>query len=301
MSASLFVTECQYNIAMITELTSIDLHCHSTASDGHLSPADIVARAMAQGVDVLAITDHDTVAGLPEAHAFNQQQATPLTLVNGVEISTRWHAYDIHIVGLGFDREQPELLAFMENQRELREARAKEIGTRLEKAGIAGAYEGAKALAGEAAISRAHYARFLVEQGIVDDIGKVFKRYLARGKTGYVPNNWGDMATAISLIHNAGGIAVLAHPSGYQLSGKWLKRLVNDFAEAGGTAIEVVLGQQSPDDLVQLGALANQRGLYASVGSDFHFPGRWLELGRNLKRPKGLQWVWQSPQWKVNL
>ena len=286
---------------MITEQTLIDLHCHTTASDGQLTPAQIVARAKEQGVDVLAITDHDTVAGLAEAHAYNQQLPAPLTLVNGVEISTRWHAYDIHIVGLGFDAENPELLAFMENQRELRDARAQEIGVRLEKAGIAGAYEGAKALAGDAAISRAHYARFLVEQGVVADVAKVFKRFLARGKTGYVPNNWQDMATAIALIHRAGGVAVLAHPSGYQLSTKWLKRLVNDFAEAGGTSIEVVLGQQSPDDLVQLGALANQRGLYASVGSDFHFPGRWLELGRNLTRPKGLQWVWQSTQWKVNL
>ena len=189
----------------------------------------------------------------------------------------------------------------MANQRRLREERAQEIGLRLEKAGIAGAYEGAKALAGDAAISRGHYARYMVEQGIVADMAKVFKKYLARGKTGYVPNNWGDMAAAISLIHAAGGIAVLAHPSGYQLSGKWLKRLVNDFKAAGGTAMEVVLGQQSTDDLVQLAALANQRELFASVGSDFHFPGRWLELGRNLHRPNGLQWVWQSEQWKVSL
>ncbi|QSX32297.1 PHP domain-containing protein [Shewanella avicenniae] len=286
---------------MITEHTSIDLHCHSTASDGQLTPSQLVARAIDMGVNLLAITDHDTVAGLAEAHAFNAAHATPLTLIDGVEISTRWHAYDIHIVGLGVDRHQPALLAFMDNQRRLREERAQEIGLRLEKAGIAGAYEGAKALAGDAAISRGHYARYMVEQGIVADMAKVFKKYLARGKTGYVPNNWGDMAAAISLIHAAGGIAVLAHPSGYQLSGKWLKRLVNDFKAAGGTAMEVVLGQQSTDDLVQLAALANQRELFASVGSDFHFPGRWLELGRNLHRPNGLQWVWQSEQWKVSL
>ncbi|KFZ37973.1 S-adenosylmethionine tRNA ribosyltransferase [Shewanella mangrovi] len=286
---------------MITEQTSIDLHCHSTASDGQLTPSQLVARAIEKGVNVLAITDHDTVAGLDEAHAFNASQPEPLTLIDGVEISTRWHAYDIHIVGLGVDRHRTVLLDFMENQRQLREERAREIGVRLEKAGIAGAYEGAKALAGDAAISRGHYARFMVEQGIVADMAKVFKKYLARGKTGYVPNNWGDMASAIELIHNAGGVAVLAHPSGYQLSGKWLKRLVNDFKAAGGTAMEVVLGQQSTDDLVQLAALANQRELFASVGSDFHFPGRWLELGRNLTRPKGLQWVWQSAQWKVSL
>ncbi|MDF0535104.1 PHP domain-containing protein [Shewanella sp. A32] len=284
---------------MITEQSCIDLHCHSTASDGALSPAELITRAKTNGVDVLAITDHDTVAGLTIAKQFNLGLSQPITLVNGVEISTHWHAYDIHIVGLAFDCHYPPLLAFLERQRCLRNERAQEIGHRLEKAGIMGAYQGAQALAGDAALSRGHYARYLVQAGIVDDIGKVFKRYLARGKTGYVPNNWGDMRSAIDVIHAAGGIAVLAHASGYQLKGKWLKKLVREFKEAGGDAMEVVLGQQSPEDLVQLAQLANLNGLKASVGSDFHFPGRWLELGKNLRRPKGLEWVWQSEQWTV--
>ncbi|GGY89387.1 MAG: 3,5-nucleoside bisphosphate phosphatase [Shewanella sp.] len=284
---------------MITEQTCIDLHCHSSASDGALAPSEVVARALNNGVDVLAITDHDTIAGLAAAQQFNQQQPQPLQLVTGVEISTRWHAYDIHIVGLAFDCEHPPLLAFLAQQCQLRELRAQEIGQRLEKAGIEGAYQGAKLLAGDAALSRGHYARYLVETGVVDDISKVFKRYLARGKTGYVPNTWGDMQTAIAAIHAAGGIAVLAHPSGYQLKGKWLKKLVREFKDAGGEAMEVVLGQQSPDDLVQLAQLANLNGLMASVGSDFHFPGRWLDLGKNLRRPKGLNWVWQTEQWTV--
>lgn len=294
-----FANKTKYNSAMITENTLADLHSHTTASDGQLTPSLLLERALEKGVELLAITDHDTVAGLDEAHAFNAGQSTPLTLVDGVEISTRWHAYDIHIVALDIDRHDENLLVFLERQRELREERAREIGARLEKAGIPGAYEGARALAGDAALSRGHYARFLAEQGHAPDSASVFKKFLGRGKTGYVPNNWGEMATAIEVIHNAGGVAVLAHPSGYQLSAKWLKRLVREFKAAGGDAMEVVLGQQTTDDRNNLGALATLNGLYASVGSDFHFPGRWLELGKNLYRPQGLNWVWQCKQWTI--
>ncbi|BDM65117.1 phosphatase [Shewanella sp. NFH-SH190041] len=282
---------------MITDTLQADLHSHTTASDGQLSPAELVARAISAGVDMLAITDHDTVAGLTDAHAFNLTQPKPLTLINGVEISTRWNSFDIHVVGLNLDITHPGLLTFLAHQRELRELRAVEIGVRLAKAGIEGAYEGASALANGAAISRGHFARFLVEQGHAADNAAVFKRFLARGKTGYVPNNWGDIPNAIDIIHQAGGLAVMAHPSAYKLSAKWLKRLLRQFKEAGGDAMEVVMGQQSPDDRANLGALSLQKGLMASVGSDFHFPGRWVELGRNLHRPQGLTWVWESEQW----
>ncbi|WP_196769493.1 PHP domain-containing protein, partial [Vibrio cyclitrophicus] len=177
-----------------------------------------------------------------EAHRFNQQHETPLQLIDGVEISTRWNNFDIHIVGLNMDKENSILLDFLTRQRELREERAQEIGNRLAKAGIEGAYEGAKKFAAGAAISRGHYARWLAENGYAKDMPSVFKRYLARGKTGYVPNNWADMANAIDIIHQTGGVAVLAHPSGYKLSAKWLKRLVREYKEAGGDAMEVVLG-----------------------------------------------------------
>ncbi|QYJ80039.1 RNase RNM [Shewanella acanthi] len=282
---------------MNTESILADLHSHTTASDGQLTPSELVARALEKGVQLFAITDHDTVAGLDEARAFNQSQTEPLKLISGVEISTRWNSYDIHIVALNFDDTNLELLAFLENQRELREERAKEIGNRLAKAGIEGAYEGAKAIAGGAALSRGHYARWLADNGYAVDMPSVFKRYLARGKTGYVPNNWGDMANAIEVIHRAGGLAVLAHPSGYKLSGKWLKRLVREFKEAGGDAMEVVLGQQTLEDRANLSALSVQNQLLASVGSDFHFPSNWIELGKNLFQPQGLEWVWQSQAW----
>ena len=282
---------------MNTQSILADLHSHTTASDGHLTPSELVARALEKGVQLFAITDHDTVAGLSEARAFNQAQTEPLKLISGVEISTRWNSYDIHIVALNFDETHAELLRFLAHQRELREQRAEEIGHRLAKAGIEGAYEGAKKLAAGAALSRGHYARWLADHGYAVDMPSVFKRYLARGKTGYVPNNWGDMASAIKVIHNAGGLAVLAHPSGYKLSAKWLKRLVREFKEAGGDAMEVVLGQQTVDDRANLVALSVQNQLLASIGSDFHFPSNWIELGKNLYQPQGIDWVWQSGSW----
>ncbi|ABZ77175.1 PHP domain protein [Shewanella halifaxensis HAW-EB4] len=282
-----------------TDCILVDLHSHTTASDGQLTPSELIARAISKGVQIFAITDHDTTDGLKEAHEFNQAHETPLALINGVEISTRWNNFDIHIVALNVDTDNVDLAAFLHNQRELRSSRAQEIGERLAKAGIEGAYDGAKAYAGEAAISRGHYARWLAEKGYATNTANVFKKYLARGKTGYVPNNWGDMASAIEIIHRAGGVSVLAHPSGYKLSAKWLKRLVREYKEAGGDAMEVVLGQQTIDDRNNLISLSIQNGLTCSLGSDFHFPGSWIEIGKNMFQPQGVNWVWQSEKWKV--
>ncbi len=286
-----------YNKQMITQTLLADLHSHTTASDGQLTPTQLIARAVEKGVEMFAITDHDTVDGLVEAHIANQAHETPLKLINGCEISTRWNSFDIHIVGLNIDITHAGLLTFLAHQRQLREVRAQEIGERLAKAGIEGAYAGAKAIAGDAALSRGHYARWLADNGHATDMPSVFKKYLARGKTGYVPNNWGDMANAIEHIHQAGGVAVLAHPSGYKLSAKWLKRLVREYAEAGGDAMEVILGQQTLDDRNNLIALSKLNNLLASVGSDFHFPSNWIELGKNLYQPQGVEWVWQSQNW----
>jgi hypothetical protein len=282
---------------MTDETLLIDLHSHTTASDGVLTPSELIARALDKGVQMLAITDHDTIAGLDEAHRFNNAQAQPLHLIDGTEISTRWNNFDIHIVALNIDVSNTRLSEFLCQQRILREVRAKEIGLRLEKAGIAGAHEGARALADGAALSRGHYARWLADNGYAVNPASVFKKYLARGKTGYVPNNWSDMATAIAIIHQANGIAVLAHPSGYKLSAKWLKRLVREFKAAGGDAIEVVLGQQTVEDRNNLIALSKLNQLFASLGSDFHFPSGWIELGKNMYQPQGVDWVWQMDKW----
>ncbi|WP_434355482.1 PHP domain-containing protein [Parasalinivibrio latis] len=271
-----------------------DLHSHTTASDGHFSPEELVLRAHEFRVSVLAITDHDTTEGLAEAAEAIARHELPMTLIKGIEISTVWENFDIHIVGLGIDPDNEELKGLMTGQVERREARAVEISHRLEKARIFGALEGAKALAGDGAITRGHFARWLVNEGHAKHMQAVFKKFLTRGNPGYVPPNWCTIDQAVAVIHKAGGKAVLAHPGRYKLSAKWLKRLLQTFVDAGGDAMEVAQPQQPQNERRMLGDYAIQYGLNGSQGSDFHFPSPWLELGRNLWLPKGVTPVWQD-------
>jgi len=271
-----------------------DLHSHTTASDGRLTPEELVHRALEMRVGTLAITDHDTVAAIPAARAEIARAELPLELITGVEISTVWENHDIHIVGLNIDIEHPEIIAFLAAQTERRQQRAKLIAERLEKAQIPGAWEGALALADGGAVTRGHFARFLVESGRASNFNDVFKKYLARGKTGYVPPQWCTIDQAIDVIHHSGGKAVIAHPGRYNLSAKWLKRLLAHFSECGGDAMEVAQCQQAPHERAQLATYARQYGLLASQGSDFHQPCPWIELGRKLWLPAGVEGVWQS-------
>ncbi|OOE33390.1 phosphatase [Salinivibrio kushneri] len=275
----------------------IDLHSHTTASDGRLSPKDLVQRAVERRVGVLAITDHDTTAGLVEAQAEIDHQRLPLTLVNGIEISTLWQNFDIHIVGLNVDPQHPALTALIAEQAERRQQRAELIAERLERSHYTGALAGARELAGDAPLTRAHFARWLVEQGHAKTMQACFKRFLTRGNTGYAPPNWCSIADAVAAIHEAGGQAVLAHPGRYKLKAKWLKRLLTAFSEANGDAIEVALPQQSQQERRLLADYARDYGLLASLGSDFHYPSPWTELGRNLWLPKDSQPVWHDWTW----
>lgn len=275
-----------------------DLHSHTTASDGLLTPEQLVHRAAEQGIDVLAITDHDTVMGIAPAQAEIARAGLALRLVSGVEISTVWENHEIHIVGLGVDEAHPALRAFLANQHQLRESRARMIAERLEKARIPGAWEGALKYAEGGTVTRSHFARFLVENGRATTIADVFKHYLARGKTGYVPPQWCTIEQAIEVIHHSGGQAVVAHPGRYRLSAKWLKRLLAHFAQCGGDAMEVAQCQQAPDERNQLAQYARQFMLLASQGSDFHQPCPWIELGRKLWLPEGVAPVWQ--RWSHN-
>ncbi|EIR46032.1 PHP domain protein, partial [Yersinia pestis PY-13] len=177
-------------------------------------------------VGVLAITDHDTTAGLAEAAAAIEQHQLALRLIPGVEISTLWENHEIHIVGLGIDVQHVSLRTLLEAQSEHRYQRAQEISTRLEKARIVGAWEGANRLANGGQVTRGHFARYLVELGLASNVGQVFKKYLAKGKTGYVPAQWCTIEQAIDAIKQSGGQAVLAHPGRYDLTAKWLKRLL---------------------------------------------------------------------------
>ncbi len=271
-----------------------DLHSHTTASDGLLSSAELVSRAVEMGVTTLAITDHDTTAGIPAARQAIVEQGLELELIAGVEISTLWENHEIHIVGLNVDIDSAELQTLLSEQVTRRQARAKEIALRLEKARIPGALEGAMRIADGAEITRGHFARYLVEQGYATNVGGVFKHYLARGKTGYAPPQWCTIEEAIVAIHHAGGLAVVAHPGRYQLSNKWLKRLLADFKSWGGDAMEVAQCQQAPNERSQLAAYALQFTLLASQGSDFHQPCAWIELGRKLWLPTGVEPVWRD-------
>ncbi|MCG8707721.1 PHP domain-containing protein [Brenneria sp. 4F2] len=270
-----------------------DLHSHTTASDGVLAPAELVNRAVAMRVSVLAITDHDTTGGLAQAQHTIEQQALPLRLIRGVEISTQWENHEIHIVGLGMDIHHPALRDLLLSQATSRQKRAEQIALRLEKARIPDALEGAGRLAVGGQITRAHFARFLVEQGAAANINQVFKKYLAKGKTGYVPPQWCTIRQAIDAIHQSGGVSVLAHPGRYDLTAKWLKRLLAGFADNGGVAMEVAQCQQAPDERTQLARYAREFGLLASQGSDFHQPCAWIELGRKLWLPADVEPVWR--------
>ncbi|WGL17743.1 PHP domain-containing protein [Microbulbifer bruguierae] len=273
----------------------VDLHCHSTASDGILSPAALVSRAKSAGVTLLALTDHDTVAGIAEAQAEAHSQG--VTLLPGIEFTALWGRRVVHIVGLNIDCEATALREAISTRDRLRVERAHQIAERLEKRGFAGAWVGARTLAGDGVIGRPHFARWLVDAGYVADTGKAFKRYLGAGKIGDVTVSWPDLRATVASIREAGGAAVLAHPLKYGLTRTRLQALIADFRDAGGDALEVVCGQQNPVQTREVLALLARLGdsgasLLASLGSDFHQPDQpWRKLG-GVHLPAGVEPVW---------
>lgn len=277
----------------------IDLHSHTFCSDGILSPEDLVARAVEKKLNVLAITDHDTVAGLAAAAAYIKAQQLPLQLIQGVEISTSWYEFEIHIVGLQINPNDSELLLRLQSQQQRRLERATEMARRLTKFQVPDCLPAVLELANGAALTRTHFARHLVNIGKASSMNNVFKKYLARGKAGYVPNNWVDLATAVQWIHDAGGVAVLAHPLKYNLNGKWLTKLMREFALAGGDAAEVASPQQTPVQKREIWRLCQLFELKASVGSDFHQPTQWNELGRGLYMTDDIIPIWQDWQFET--
>lgn len=275
-----------------------DLHTHSTASDGTLTPTELVGRAHELGISVLALTDHDTTEGLDEAAVAAAKVG--LQLIPGIELSVTWNKQVIHIVGLGIDPGSSELVSGLKTLRKFRQWRAEEIGRRLQKEGIDGAYEGARALSNGKLISRTHFARFLVEHGHAPDTRKVFNRFLARGKPGHVRGEWASLTDGVGWICQAGGQAVLAHPARYGLTRTKLRRLISEFVEAGGVALEVVSGSHSRDETFTMARHARDFGLLGSAGSDYHSPDTtWLELGRILPLPDDVVPVWRD--WPSNI
>jgi len=268
-----------------------DLHCHSTASDGALSPAALVERAHQQGVTALALTDHDTTAGLDEAK--RSADAVGMRFISGIELSSHWQSKCLHIVGLGIDPAYAPLAEATHNLRHTRLQRAEQIALKLEKKRIPGALTAVKKMAGESMITRTHFADFLLSQGHVLSQQEAFDRYLAKGKPAYVSTPWADMSVAIDWIIKSGGVAVLAHPLRYQLTASWLRRLLNAFKEAGGQAVEIVTGRYNAEEIKNIADYAKRFGLAGSAGSDFHSPAnQYVELGRLAPLPPEIQPVW---------
>lgn len=274
-------------------MIQVDLHSHSRVSDGLLAPRDLVRHAAAQGVDVLALTDHDDVAGIAEARA--EAEALGIALVSGTEISVTWRRRTIHIVGLRIDEDDPVLNTGLARLRASRLARAERIAAELERIGIRGSLEGASAHASEHIISRTHFARYLIDQGYAADMRGVFRKYLVKGKPGYVEHTWAELHEAVAWIRGAGGIAVIAHPGRYDLGTTLMRELLAEFRDLGGAAVEVVSGSHAPDEYHRFASLAREFGLLASSGSDYHGPGHsYVEMGRLAPLPALCTPVWHD-------
>lgn len=271
-----------------------DLHCHSYMSDGMLAPAALVRRAHANGVQIHALTDHDEVGGIAEAAA--EAARCGMQFVAGVEVSVTWGGETIHVVGLRVDAAHEGLISGLSRTRAGRDSRAREMAEDLERAGVPGAYEGALRYVGNPAlISRTHFARHIVEQGVCADVGEVFQRFLVEGKPGFVPHRWARLSEAIEWIREAGGIAVLAHPGRYRLGDTGLWALMSEFRDAGGEGIEVLSGSHTPDQYRQFARHAREFGFRASRGSDFHAPGESrVELGQLPQLPDDVVPVWHD-------
>lgn len=275
----------------------IDLHCHSTVSDGRLSPAEVVRLAHANGCTMLALTDHDHTGGLAEARA--EAGSLGMRLVSGVEISVTWRHLTVHIVGLDFDEQNEALQNLLVEVRKGRLKRLAEIAAKLEKKGISGAYEGALALAvNQEMVSRTHIAEFLINQGHVRNKQQAFAKYLGDGKPASVKHEWATLEQAVSAICGAGGVAVIAHPMRYGFSATAKRNLFEEFKALGGQAIEVHSGNCDKNDRLNYALLAERYGLSASLGSDFHRPNDYSggTLGACPELPDICKPVWHSFQ-----
>ena len=275
-------------------LLNADLHCHSRFSDGTLSPSALAQRAFDRGVELWALTDHDETSGLAEAA--QAAAALGMGFVNGVEISVSFAGETVHIVGLGFDAANTALLAGLAHTRGGRLARAKAMADGLAKVGIHGAFEGALRYVGNPAlVSRTHFARWLVETGTCSDTGAVFRRFLTEGKPGYVGHQWAGLGEAVRWITQAGGVAVIAHPGRYKFTVNEEFALFSEFQTHGGRGVEVLTGSHGQADTAKYTAMAQEFGLLASRGSDFHSPEESrIDLGSLPDLPGSLQPVWQA-------
>jgi len=273
-----------------------DLHCHSVVSDGTLTPEALALRAQENGVQIWALTDHDEVGG--QSRARTAAQDLGMRYISGVEISVSWANQTLHIVGLGIDENNPQLIQGLYDTRNDRTNRAKAISAELEKIGIQNAYAGALRFVGNPElISRTHFARHLVESGVCASTEEVFQNYLVAGKPGFVDHVWANLADAIQWITGAGGIAIIAHPGRYRYSDLQKEELYAQFKDLGGKGIEVVTGSHTPEEYAIFAKVAQRYGFLASRGSDFHSPDESdIDLGCLPNLPAPLRPVWSELQ-----
>ncbi|MCG8379753.1 MAG: PHP domain-containing protein [Proteobacteria bacterium] len=272
--------------------SSFDLHTHSNASDGYFSAAELVKKAKEAGIKTLALTDHDTVAGLKQA----KQSADKfgVNFINGIELSCQWNNKPIHIVGLNINPTSRIILDSIKLLEEIREERAIRIGEKLAKAGIVDAYKNAKRFAGNGTVTRSHFAQYIIESGHAKDQTDVFKRFLVRNKPGYAKVDWPSLEETINTINGAGGVAIIAHPMRYKVTATKLRKMIADFKLMGGKAIEVVTGNNNPEEIRTTASYAKKYDIAASVGSDFHNEQTpWNQLGKLKPLPKDLRPVWE--------
>lgn len=271
----------------------IDLHSHTHFSDGKLTVPELLMRAQQMQVDVLAITDHDCVDAIAPALSFLADNKQKLKLISGTEISTKWHGFEIHILGLEVDHTCEVFNQRLSTQLAKRQTRAEKICEKLSNIGHEGILEEAQALVTSGCISRAHIAQVLLTRGVCSSFQQAFTHYLGKNKKAYVVPDWISIEEAIAWISDAGGKSVIAHPFHYDMTTKWLRRLATEFKNLGGDAMEVQhpnLAKAKHQLMVQI---ALDVGLCGSAGSDFHAPSKWTELGRRLTIPEELTPIWQ--------
>ncbi len=280
-------------------LLNADLHSHSAVSDGTLTPAELAARAHAQGVELWALTDHDEIGGVAQARAAAADLG--LGFLTGVEVSVSFAGETVHIVGLGFNADDPALQAGLQATRGGRRQRAQAMADSLAGAGIGGAFEGALRYVGNPElISRTHFARFLVDSGVCHDTYEVFRRFLTEGKPGYVPHQWARLGDTVRWITQAGGVAVIAHPARYRFSPTAEYALFSEFVAHGGRGVEVMTGSHSEPERIRYADMALEFDLLASRGSDFHSPTESrTELGSLPDLPGRLTPVWEALEHRV--
>lgn len=269
----------------------VDLHTHSTRSDGSLDPAALVMLAQQRRIDMLSITDHDTIAAYRD---IDVHHLSGIRIIPGIELSTTWRGIGIHILGLNIDLDNRELQRGVDQQLAAREQRAVEIARRLQKKlDIDDPLPAVRAIAGHGNIGRPHFARHLVNNDVTKSMDVAFQKYLGSGKIGDVRESWADLASVTRWITAANGTAVLAHPLKYKLTRTRLLELLDDFTGAGGSGMEVVNGQQNEEQTLKLAKICNARGLLASCGSDFHnTESGWSAMGSYSKLPDSCTPVW---------